>query len=233
MIKGLTATELRDMTLSVGTHRGSRRLSPLEVACLVDKSLSAGTSRSECASILSIGHTQVSTFLKLLKLAPEIQHLADWRGTKNASAPFSTLAELARLSLIDQIEAAEAILRHALKWKEVVQLVQIRDRSKMPIAYCIANILKLRPQIDTRHLFVGAVKTGSLTARLHSLSQMERDLLLERTLRRLVGLGYDIRGRLSDREFTVLSQHELPRLLGMSADEIEHEVNDSLKGLTE
>ena len=231
-MKGLTAKERQDITLSVGTHRGSRRLSPLEVARLIQKTMSAGTSRRECASALDIGPTQLSTFLKLLTLRSEIQHLADWRGTKSASIPFSTLAELARLSANDQVKAAEAVLRHQLKWKEVIQLTQISDRSGLSIEECIANVLKLRPQIDTRHLFVGAITTDALRARLHSIPQVDRDAVFERTLSRLTGPGYDVRGRLSDREFTILSKHDLPRLLDMTADQIEKAVNDNLEGMT-
>ena len=231
-MKGLTATELQDITLSVGTHRGSRRLSPLEVAQVIQKSVHAGTSRKECASALGIGPTQVSTFLKLLSLETDIQHLADWRGAKNATVPFSTLAELARLPSKDQAKAAEAVLRHDLKWKEVIQLTQIWDRSGRSIEECIASILKLRPQIDTRHLFVGAITVAPLRDRLHSMPQIDRDALFERVLRRLTGPDYDARGRLSDREFTVLSRHDLPSLLNMTADEIERVVNDSLEGLT-
>ena len=231
-MRGLTSTEFQDITLSVGTHRGSRRFSPSEVAGLIQKTLCAGTSRKECASTLGISPTQVSTFLKLLSLREDIQHLADWRGTKNASIPFSTLAELARLSPSEQMKAAEAVLRHDLKWREVIQLTQISQRSALPIEECIANILKLRPQIDTRHLFVGAVTRHPLRALLHSISQSDRDSLIERTLRRLTGPDYDARGRLSDREFTILSQHALTKLLDMTADQLEQAVNDGLEGLT-
>lgn len=230
---GLTAKELQDITLSVGTHRGARRLSPLEVAQLIDKALSVGTSRIECARILGISPTQVSTFLRLLALKTEIQHLADWRVSKNASVPFSTLAELSRLSPEDQVKAAEAILRNDLKWKEVVQLTQISDRSGKSIEECIASVLALRPQVETRYLFVGAVLTETLKVHLKSISQTKRDQMIDQVLRRLVGPSYGARGRLSDREFTVLSQHDLTRLLDMSADQIEHAVNESLEGLRE
>ena len=231
-MRGLTAKERQDITLSVGTHRGSRRLSPLEVARLIQKAISAGTSRKECASALDIGPTQLSTFLKLLSLKSEIRHLADWRGTKSASIPFSTLAELARLPADDQAKAAEAVLRHQLKWKEVIQLTQISDRSELSIGECIANVLKLRPQIDTHHLFVGAITADTLRARLYSITQVDRDGLFGRVLSRITGPSYDARGRLSDREFTILSKHDLPRLLDMTADEIERAVNENLEGMT-
>ena len=60
---GLSSTELQDLVLSVGTHRSERRLSPLEVACLLDRALSCGGSRKECSDVLGISLTQVGTFL--------------------------------------------------------------------------------------------------------------------------------------------------------------------------
>ena len=96
-MKGLSTAEYKKLILSVGTHRNERILSPLEVAQLLSKAISAGTSRKECAEALQIGTTQVSTFLKLVRLTSEIQHLSDWRGTAGASIAFSTLTELGQL----------------------------------------------------------------------------------------------------------------------------------------
>ena len=228
---GLTRQEYRDLTLSVGTHRGDRRLSPLEVARLLDKALGAGTSRRECAAALGVGTSQIGTFLKLLVLASDIQHFADWRGTKSASIPFSTLAELARLSPQDQVPAARSVLRHNLTWKEVVQLAQIADRSGKGIEECIADVLKLRPQIETHYLFVGAIISDSLRHDLGTLSQRDRDRLIAQTFFRLTGPDYGVRGRLGAEEFTVLSQHDLPRLLNVEPDELEEIVNDALETL--
>ena len=56
--------------------------------------------------------------------------------------------------------------------------------------------------------------------------------MIERTLRRLAGPDYDARGRLSDREFTILSHHDFPRLLNMTADQLQQAVNDALEGLS-
>ena len=137
MIIGLSGEDYRDLVLSVGTHRKSRRLSPLEVARLLAKAVAAGATRHDCATALGLGMTQVRTFLKLLDLEAEVQHLADWKGTKNATIPFSTLAELARLAPQDQMQAVDSVLRHGLFWKEVVQIVQIADRSDKAIGECV------------------------------------------------------------------------------------------------
>lgn len=231
-MNGLTAQEYQELILSVGTHQKTRRLSPLEVALLLQKAIAAGESRRSCSATLGLGTTQVSTFLKLLSVSTEIQHLADWRSSRSATISFSTLAELARLSPPDQLKAAQSVIRHGLTWKEVIQLVQIADRSGKKIEECISDVLRLRPQIETRHLFVGAISSASFKRHLRNLSQSERDHLLTRVLIRLVGPDYAIQGRLGFKEFTILSEHELVRLLGQKSDEIEQTVNNLLETLS-
>ena len=223
--------DFQDLVMSVGTHQRDRRRSPLEVAQLLARAVNAGVSRRDCAEALGIGGTQVSTFLKLLDLAPEIQHLADWRGSKHATIPFSSLAELSRLSPRDQIHVAESILRLGLKWKEIVQVVQISNRSEKEIVECIADVVKLRPTVVTRHLFVAAITSEPLSQYLRALSQRSRDDLIERAVTRLTGPGYQTKSRLSSAEFTVLSDHDLTRLVGRSADEIGQHVIDLLEAM--
>ena len=225
----LNPTELRDLMLSVGTHRGNRRLSPVEVAKSIEKMLRSNPDRQNCAERLGISLTQVSSFLKLLLLDTKIQHLADWRGAKNASIPFSTLSEIARLESFEQNQVVQAILRHHLKWKEVVQTVQIRERSNDPIGVCIENVLALRQDVETQHLFVGRIASDSNLEYLRRLSQSGRDEELRRVVRALVGPTYRTKSRLGEEAFTIVSDHDLPRMLQLTADELEEIVNRSLQ----
>ena len=228
-MKGLTPEEHKALLRSVGTHRGDRLLSPLEVGRLLKKAVAAGSTRKECAEGLHLGQSQVATFLKLPDLAPDIQHLAGWGSSTSASISFSSLAELARLRQPDQIEAASAILKHQLTWKEVVQLVQMADRSAKPMAQCIDEVLNLRPQVETRHLFVGAITSGSLRQHLETLIQRERDELFESALKALLGRKDLVNGRLGDNNFTILSSQDLPKLFGLKPDEIEKAVNAAVE----
>ena len=228
-MKGLTPEEYKALLRSVGTHRAERLLSPLEVAHFLKRAVAAGSTRKQCAEALNLGQTQVATFLKLPSLAPDIRHLADWGRSTNAFVSFSSLAELARLSQPEQIEIANAILRYGLTGKEVVQLVQIADRSEKPIATCIDEIIKLRPQIETRHLFVGAVASESLRQRIEGRLQSERDKQFEEVLTLLLGRKGLVSGRLGSTNFSILSSQDLSKLLGLSPDELERAVNDALE----
>ena len=219
--------EMLRLLRSVGTHRGDRPLSPMEVAHLLRKATAAGSTRKQCAEGLGLGQSQIATFLKLPELAREVQHLADWGGSTSASISFSSLAELARLRHPEQAEAANAILRYGLTWKEVVQLVQIADRGAKPVAQCLQEVLRLRPQIETRHLFVGAITSESLKRHIQGLSQRERDKLIEGALAALLDHKGTIRGRLSPNSFTILSSQDVPKLLGLKPDDLERAINDA------
>lgn len=228
-MKGLSKTECQALIRSVGTHRARRPLSPLEVARLLRKALDAGAKLVECANELDIGPTQIRTFLKLLELTPEIQHLADWKGNKTATISFTALAQLARLCPADQNLVSTAILRHRMTSAEVIQLVQIMQRSGRPTSACIDDVLKLRPLVEVQHLFVGSIKSEIAKESVVLLQQAERDQLMARVLEGLFNGNYEASGRLGPREFTILSNHDLSALLGLDPDELESLVNRGLE----
>ena len=227
-MNGISGAEYQGLLRSVGTHRNTRPFSPVEVAELLGKAVAAGATRSQCAQALGIGPSQISAFLNLIQLAPQIRHLADWQGSKAASIAFSTMAELRRLPQDDQVVAANAALTHKLTWKEAVQLVQIAIRSGNPIGDCVTQVLNLRPQIITRHLFVGAVTNPEIRPWLDTMPQNDRDRLLSNALRKLTGINYQTNVRLGANEFTVLSDHDLPTLLGLQPNDIETSINQIL-----
>jgi hypothetical protein len=228
-MKGLSTEEYKALVRSVGTHRGERPLSPLEVSTLIKRSISAGSTRKECAEALQLGTTQIATFLKLFDLSPSIQHWADWGGSNAASISFSALAELGRLRYADQYEAARAILEHGLTWKEVIQLVQLADRSKKPISTCIQEVLKLRPQIETRYVLVGALTSPKAKRQIENLSQQERDQLFGRLLIKEVGVKEPVSWRLGTDSFTVLSDREIAKSLNITPDALEKILNEALE----
>ena len=227
-MNGLAASERRDLILSVGTHQVVRRLSPLEVARLLRKTIEHGTSRRACSSALGVGTTQIGTFLKLLTLAPEVQHLAGWGSASVASVSFSSLAELSRLPTADQVEASEAILRNRLTWKEVVEVVQIADRSGKDVGECVTEVTRRRPRVENLHVFMGKVDRHIETD-LSGLSQIERDSYLSIALDTLVGADKSIEGRLGSGIFTVVTAKDLLSLLDMSPDQFEIAVNSQLR----
>jgi hypothetical protein len=221
-VKGLSPDELKSLLLSVGSHHKERMLSPVEVGLLIGKATSAGETRQSIAEQLQIGGTQVSEFLRLTDLTTEVRDLADWGGRTGSTIAFSSLAQLARLSAEDQMAAAMAILENMLTWKEVVQLVQLRSRSGRSISDCVEAVLKMRPTVERRHVYLGRIESGPLRSQLVRRSQRERDELLASVIEKiLAGRSIEVAGRLGAEIFSLSSRADVPSQLGVTADELE------------
>ena len=123
MLPGLTPEEAKGLILSVGTHRGKRPLSPVEVARLFHKAISHGANRKECALFVHlIGTHMVSRFLRLLDLDHFVQHSIDWRQT-GPTISFTSAWKLSKFPKKEQAEACLEIMGHQLGTKEVEQAV--------------------------------------------------------------------------------------------------------------
>lgn len=178
-MRGLSPEIQRDLILSVGTHRARRRLSPIEVAEAIETSLVSGSTVQELAIELQLDPTMVPRFPRLLKLPPDIRHLVDW-GQGEARLSFEAASHIARLaSSKEQQEVAGAALKHGLGKVETIQIVQIRERSGRPIDECIGDVLRMRPQIERRHLLIGAITSEKVRVALGQVTQQERDQLLK------------------------------------------------------
>ena len=125
MIYGISQTDLQSLILSVGTHRGRRLLSPMEVATLLRQAVEAGTSQQALSETLKISEVQVSRFIRLFDLEPKLRDLADWGRGNAATIPFSSLLEITRLAPSHQLEVAESALAHKLTKSEFRQISQI------------------------------------------------------------------------------------------------------------
>ena len=231
MICGLTQTELQSLILSVGTHRGRRRLSPMEVATLLRQAMEAGASRHALSDSLKVSEAQVSRFIRLFDLEPELRDLADWGRGNAATVPFSSLLEIARLEPSQQIEVATSALVHKLTKAEFRQITQIVERSGRDITDCIADVIDRRPQVHTQFVLIGSIHQGEIQNYLETQLQNARDNLLKEVLDRLGQPSQAIRGRLGSKTFTILASQDIMSLLNMDADAIEGFVNEHLNVL--
>ena len=226
MICGLSQTELQSLILSVGTHRGRRRLSPMEVAALLCQALEAGTSRQALSDSLNISEIQVARFIRLFDLEPELRDLADWGRGNTATIPFSSLLEITRLAPSQQIEVATSALAHKLTKAEFRQISQVSERSGWHITDCIANVIERRPQVQMQFVLIGSIQQGELQGFLQTQLQDTRDCFLKGVLNKLGQPSQAIRGRLGSKTFTFLAKQDIVGLLGMDPDAIEAFVNE-------
>ena len=184
-MKGLSSSEIRQLILSVGTHRSERLLSPVEVAKLMQKTLNAGVRRSDIAEKLYLeDSTMIGRFVRLLSLPAEVQQCIGWRSNPSTLS-FSAATEIARLkSTQQQSTLAKAALENQFKRSEIVQVVQIQRHSEKSIEDSIKAVLDQRPLIERRHVIIGSLQSERLKDDLKKIPQFERNNLLHSALDR-------------------------------------------------
>lgn len=229
-MRALSPAESRGLLLSVGTHKGRRPLSPVEVARLLKREFDAGASLAEIAEAVQFdGTTMIGRFLALLDLSPEIQHLVDF-GSGVDSLGFTSAFEMSRVPKDDHQELATAILSNQLSSAEVRQVRQLRLRSKRPISECIDEVVRMRPQVHVRQVFIGAILDERTRLRLRAKSQLERNELLKGALAdRFAALRIGS-GRLGADRFTLVGGRELSEAMHGT---LERDLNDEIATRTQ
>ena len=142
---------------------------------------------------------------------------------------FSSAAELVRLAdSEDRRMVAEAVLSERLTSKEVRQVVQLRERSGRVVPDCVREVVGMRPVVEKRYVFMGAVVDEDVVAALGSLVQAERDALLARGIRAIGLRGASV--RLGTRIFTLVGAEEFGESMAqVGRGSIEGLVRDRLR----
>lgn len=204
-MKGLSPDEIRQLILSVGTHRSKRPLSPVEVAHLMQAALDAGEKRTDIADKLHLEDPSIiGRFIRLLSLPLQVQQLIGW-GSDPATVSFTAAAAIAQLdSSREQIELAKTVLENRFNKSETAQIVQIRHRSNKLLEDCIKTVLNQRPIIERRHVIIGELRSDKLRDKLRQISELERNNLLKSTLKRSVPNIPPLGTKLSSRYFLLV-----------------------------
>lgn len=188
-----------------------------------------GASKKDCADAARFeGTTWVGRFLRLLELSPAIRHLIDWGQTGDAAIGFTAASEIARLTDRAETETlARATLQNKLTAAEVRQIVQLRLRSKKDIDESIAAGLKMRPDVEIRHVFIGAVTNETVQKRLVEMLQSVRNKTFNEILAKKFS-ALKATGRLGTDRFTLVGRDELGVRVKKGA-ELEAEINSELE----
>lgn len=224
----LSPEERKRLLLSVGTHRGQRQLSPVEVAQLYAKILEGGGTLTDCANASNLSTTWVSRFLRLRSLQESLRHLVNWGGNPG-SVTFSSATEIARLDdEADQEALAHGLLQHRLSKGEVSQIVQLRKRSKRALKDCLEEVVGMRPQIDKRYVYVGAVTAKPLQEKLAKLTQKERDGMLWEIAQEIFGASGFAIAKLGTARFTLVGDAKFGERMTNKKETLQQEINDAL-----
>lgn len=225
----------RDLILSLGTHRTERRLSPFEVARLIDFLYRNGTSFKAIAQLVSLKSTSTLREIhRLLALAPDIQHLVGWGKPSASTLPMKSAQQIARLSSWpDQMTAAQATLVHELNSEEARQVVESRIRSREPIDDCINAVLRLRPTIERKYLFFGAVISTRVCHHLENLTQVERDEVFKAGINHCYGKWPQWSGKLGASRFTISGAADLAHVIEQLPSGFEQAITQCLESFLE
>lgn len=221
----------KKLILSVGTHKGNRRLSPVEVACGFNDLKMAGMSSSDIAKLVLFKDTSmVLKFLSLTKLNPKIHHLIDWGRQRGCSISFSTAVEMVKLDQSEQEIFCEMVLSNCLTKNETIQIVQIRNRAKKTIAECVEDVLRLRTRIVKKYCCVGVVLDSELKKTLSRSTQIERDKFFRMTLQENLKCGDDWGGHLGVGRFSIVGDAEFDKTIKKLEGGFEAHINALLVG---
>lgn len=215
MGKDLKPELKRDLILSLGTHRSKRRLSPIEVAETIDALLKEGSSFSELAKLVQFDSTSTLREIhRLLRIAPDLRHLVGWGKQSSSTLSMTAASQVGRLvDQSDQMAAVEAILLHELSSEEARQLVETRIRSQRPMPECVETILKLRPRVQRKHLFIGAITSEKLSHHLQRITQSERDELLRNAVSRHIANLPSWSGKLGATRFDLFGGDDFGQII--------------------
>lgn len=234
LLPGLTPEECRNLLLSVGTHRGTRRLEPCEVADLFQRALESGATKADCARFVQLqGTTMISRFLKLLRLTPEIRYLIEF-GQSPGVLSFACAIRLAELHRSDQAVAVSETLAHSLNKEEVGQVVELRKRSDRPIKDCFAEVVGMRRTVVKQFLFIGSVTSENIRKVIQHLHQTERDALLNRAVATVYGNDGSIIAKLGVDRFTLMTdEYGAPAISASGDRDFEARINEALAEIAE
>lgn len=187
-----------------------------------------GASRLDCSEKVRLSPTNVGRFIRLTSLPSAVQGWIDWGAPKDFVG-FSSAAELVRLGDGDeQRTVAEAVLSQGLTSKEVRQVVQLRTRSVRPILACVDEVVGMRPVVERRYVFMGAVSEEGLVADLRRHTQVERDQVLSGCIAK-VGLE-GASGRLGPEVFTLVGGADFGQSMKrVGKENIERKVRNHLR----
>lgn len=183
MLRGLTPLALRQLQLSVGTHRSVRPLTPVEVADHYAIALRADASKAECAKETQLADaTMVDRFLKLRKLPDSIKHLVDWGTSGKGVIGFSGAVELTNFPNESRETMGLNIVKHELRKTEVVSVRQLLERSADPLPRCLDRVLGRRRVVRHVEVILGSLVATDVQTLLQDCSQRERNQLLRTVL---------------------------------------------------
>lgn len=182
-MSSLSPDERRDLLLSVGTHKRTRRKAPIQVAQLLAR-LQESMSMEQIADELNMRDTStLQKFVSLLKLPAEIHPLIIFGGGRGYLS-LSVGHLVARLNDPEDIRLLTKDACEKQRTKEEVRaILQRYKRGGIDLVSAIEEIDKTRPQVNQQFLFMGKLPNEVSTPE----AQKDAKIKIRVALAKLVG----------------------------------------------
>jgi len=217
---------LSSLIMSVGTHRRNRPLSPVEVAEGFETLLESGWTANRISDeVLLKDASMVGRFRKLLELPVGIRELVNWHGS-SSTITMSTAAEIARLrGLRDKTRLADSVLEYGLSKFEAQQAIELVRNVELSVSESVERVVRTRSKVVERSLFIGTVTEASVIERLKTMSQLQRDEILNRVISQLVPSSAEYSARMGVGRYTVSGGSVLSESFSGLPDGFEETIN--------
>ena len=201
-MEGLTQEERSRLIRSVGTHRGARPLSPIEVGRFFAQALQHSSPEAVAKEVDFRGTSMVTRFVRLLELPEEFHPLVDW-GHSDGSIPFTAASAVGGLSRETQRTLLNLLVSGGIDTLTLRHAVPILRKGRS-VEEAVKEAGKLRPIIIRRHLIIGAVGIPD-RERVSSLEQAQRDIVIKTALKGLLSESDLTAARLLPERFTIVT----------------------------
>jgi hypothetical protein len=225
-IPGLEQSEVELLTISVGTHRPRRPLQPIEVAELLDKALQAGATADFLSDSIGLSKSMMGSFRRLSKLTNRIRSMVSWHRSRS-QLTLETANFIARLSEDHQDPIVDLILSREVTGAELRSSFQRSKSGQMPLVDAISEIVGRRPEVITRHVFIGSLIDVQLIEAMSMRTQNERDLALKRVCLKLFTEEF-MSGVLGATQFTIVLSELSEAISPENSESTVRQMNDLL-----
>lgn len=150
----LSPEEKGKLLASIKTHRTARPFDPVTVAQILGHT----PSNKELAKKLGVTTRMVGMFKSLLSLPQDIQPYVKWTGgiSFDKAQRIASLRDIVCQQFLSKAIVAEP---NAFTAPTVAKIVALKNNNKnMPIEDCVQRVLKSRPIVENRYIFVTGIE---------------------------------------------------------------------------
>jgi hypothetical protein len=216
--------EWKNLILSVG-KLNIRKLTPVEVALLIQKAIDEGMTRKEIAERCMLADsTMLGKFLNLLKLDSQYWHLIDW--SSDSIIALTSAQKVAQHDRIIQNQILESIMKYEFNKLEVDSLGQRIKRSGLSIEECINEARNKRYGPPVLCYVVLGTFSKQTQDVLSKLTQYEKDQVVDNYFKQNY-CEYLLKIKSKVTGFTIIiSEKSVNEIISKDLNKIEKELNE-------